>query len=639
MGHVISLCRLEQITDNYDAATADWDGYDNTTASLEALNVDTDAIKAQTATIVNDTDLIDDGTSGLAKIATDVAAILVDTGATLDTKINDIQGSTFNSATDSLEKIRDRGDSAWITGIGGSDRLLLVDTTIATLATQTSFTLTTGSTDNDAYNNCTIVVEDVSTATQKSIGMVLDYVGSTKTVTLKEALAFTISATDKVYILAENSLKSTVVNRQLDVTANGAAGIDWANVENPTTAVDLSGTDIQLVDITTVNTDMRGTDSAATATNLATVDTVVDGIQADLSNGTDGLGALKTLVDTANTDLSNGTDGLGAIKTAVDAIPTTAMRGTDSAATATNLATVDANVDAILVDTGTTLDTKLNTIDDFLDTEIAAITAAVITNAAGADVAADIIAMKADTAAILTDTGTTLDTKLNTIDDFLDTEIAAITAAVITNAAGVDIAADIIAVKAETAAIVNDTDLIDDSTSGLAKIASDVAAVLVDTGTTLDGKIDTIDNFLDTEIAAITAAVITNAAGVDIAADIIAIKAETALIVADTNELQGDWTNGGRLDLIIDSILVDTGTTLDTDIAAIKSETALIVADTSELQGDWANGGRLDLLIDAIKVPTDKMVFTKANELDSNTKSINDAEVVGDGNATPWDGA
>lgn len=35
----------------------------------------------------------------------------------------------------------------------------------------------------------------------------------------------------------------------------------------------------------------------ATAANLATVDTVVDGIQADLSNGTDGLGALKSLID------------------------------------------------------------------------------------------------------------------------------------------------------------------------------------------------------------------------------------------------------------------------------------------------------------------------------------------------------
>lgn len=56
-----------------------------------------------------------------------------------------------------------------------------------------------------------------------------------------------------------------------------------------------------------------------------------------------------------------------------------------------------------------------------------------------------------------------------------------IQAAVITNAAGTDIAADIIAVKAETATIVNDTDVIDDGTSGLVKIAQDVAAVLVDT--------------------------------------------------------------------------------------------------------------------------------------------------------------
>jgi len=46
----------------------------------------------------------------------------------------------------------------------------------------------------------------------------------------------------------------------------------------------------------------------------------------------------------------------------------------------------------------------------------------------------------------------------------------------------------------------------------------------------------------------------------------------------------------------------------------------------------------IDTVVDAIKVPTDKMVFSKTNELDANTKSINDAEVIGDGNATPWDG-
>jgi hypothetical protein len=187
---------------------------------------------------------------------------------------DDSGGTSFNAATDSLEAIRDRGDSAWITGAGGSDRLLLIDTTIASLSSQTSFTLTDGSADDDAYNNATIVVEDATTSTQKAIGLVFDYVGSTKTVTLKyDPGIFTMGTTDKVYILAENALKSTDQNRQLDVTANGNAGIDWANVENPSTAVDLSGTDIQLVDTCTTNTDretMRGTDNAFLAANAPT---------------------------------------------------------------------------------------------------------------------------------------------------------------------------------------------------------------------------------------------------------------------------------------------------------------------------------------------------------------------------------
>jgi hypothetical protein len=46
----------------------------------------------------------------------------------------------------------------------------------------------------------------------------------------------------------------TVAGRSIDVTATGAAGIDWGNVENPTTAVDLSATDIQLADTVTTLT-------------------------------------------------------------------------------------------------------------------------------------------------------------------------------------------------------------------------------------------------------------------------------------------------------------------------------------------------------------------------------------------------
>ena len=64
------------------------------------------------------------------------------------------------------------------------------------------------------------------------------------------------------------------------------------------------------------------------------------------------------------------------------------------------------------------------------------------------------------------------------------------------------------------------------------------------------------------------------------------------------------------------------------------------VGGTVQTAGDLAALiATVDGVADAIKVVMDKFVFTVANEVDANTKSINDAEVVGDGNATPWDGA
>jgi hypothetical protein len=53
------------------------------------------------------------------------------------------------------------------------------------------------------------------------------------------------------------ALRPTTANRTLDVTATGAAGIDWGNVENKTTANDLTGTNIktdQKVDVNTIKT-------------------------------------------------------------------------------------------------------------------------------------------------------------------------------------------------------------------------------------------------------------------------------------------------------------------------------------------------------------------------------------------------
>ena len=109
----------------------------------------------------------------------------------------------------------------------------------------------------------------------------------------------------------------------------------------------------------------------ANQTDITTVDTVVDGIQTDLSNTTDGLGALKTLIDANQTDLnaigedvgtvdtavdgiqndlSNATDGLGALKALIDA------NQTDLNTIITNVGTVDTVVDGIQTDLSNTTD-------------------------------------------------------------------------------------------------------------------------------------------------------------------------------------------------------------------------------------------------------------------------------------------
>ena len=130
-----------------------------------------------------------------------------------------------------------------------------------------------------------------------------------------------------------------------------------------------------------------------------------------------------------------------------------------------------------------------------------------------------------------------------------------------------------------------------------------------------------------TALGLATANLDTQLSTIDTVVDGIAANYATAASVTAVNDLLDDMVDGTvtlkTIDDVVDLLLVDT---------------TAIVADTNELQAEWANGGRLDLLLDAIKVPTDKMVFTKANELDVNTKSINNATVVGDGNATPWDG-
>lgn len=134
-------------------------------------------------------------------------------------------------------------------------------------------------------------------------------------------------------------------------------------------------------------------------------------------------------------------------------------------------------------------------------------------------------------------------------------------------------------------------------------------------------------------------------AGADISADIAVIEGQTDDIGVAGAGLTAipatvDWLNGGRLDLILDAIKAVTDLLPDSGaLSTIGTDTARLTAVRAAVLTDWIDAGRLDVLLDAIKAKTDQMTFTKANELDGNMQSINGAGVVGDGNATPWDGA
>lgn len=94
------------------------------------------------------------------------------------------------------------------------DALIMQTTTIATLASQTSFTLTAGSVDNAAYEAATIVIVDSATSVQKAFGSLSDYTGATKTVTLAQDPAiFTMAVGDTVHILPSDTF--AIIDRLL----------------------------------------------------------------------------------------------------------------------------------------------------------------------------------------------------------------------------------------------------------------------------------------------------------------------------------------------------------------------------------------------------------------------------------------
>lgn len=101
------------------------------------------------------------------------------------------------------------------------------------------------------------------------------------------------------------ALKPTTTGRTLDVTATGGAGIDWGNVENQSTAVNLSATTTNLVNTVTTYTG----NTVQTGDSYAVV-----------NSGTHGNAALKTLIDAVDDAVDTE---VGAIKAVTDKLDDT----------------------------------------------------------------------------------------------------------------------------------------------------------------------------------------------------------------------------------------------------------------------------------------------------------------------------
>lgn len=137
---------------------------------------------------------------------------------------------------------------------------------------------------------------------------------------------------------ATAALRPTTAGRTLDVSAGGEAGIDWANVGSPTTAVDLSGTNIktnQKVDVETIKTQAVATTGAGTITfpgaaTLASTTNITAGTIATVSGNVNGsVNSVTTGVSIANGAITTTTFGAGAIDAA--AIATNAIGASELA--------------------------------------------------------------------------------------------------------------------------------------------------------------------------------------------------------------------------------------------------------------------------------------------------------------------
>ena len=279
-------------------------------------------------------------------------------------------------------------------------------------------------------------------------------------------------------------------------------------------------------------------------TSATTVVVTVDGGTQSASGGTgpthEGNGFFTYLPTQAET---NG-DHIGFTFTGSGAIPTTVQVYTTFPQTGDNFAIVDGAAGLVAIDT---------VVDE--------LKVAVITNAVGADISADMLTAQNDLDIITGASGVNLLTATQASIDAIETdtnttlqaELDAIQAAVITNAVGVDISADIATAQA-------DLDIITGASGVnlLTATQASIDAIETDTGTTLPALLPAalVGGRMDSNVGAIS--------GDATAADLLEASMETLVVgtasAGTTSQVTTDITGHGDDTFIGRVMLMRTGT-------------------------------------------------------------------------------
>lgn len=275
----------------------------------------------------------------------------------------------------------------------------------------------------------------------------------------------------------------------------------------------------------------------------------------------------------------------------------------------------------------------------------------------GASTAADIAAVKVDTAAILVDTGTTLDARIPAalVSGRMDCSVGAMAANVMTAAAaaadlttelqsGLATAANLATVAGyldtEIAAILATTNKLDDTledSGGGAYIFTEASLANAPAG---GGGGDATEAKQDTIIA-----LIGTPAGVSVSADILAVKTETASILADTDDIGVAGAGltaipwNAAWDAEVQSECTDALNAYDPPTRAeATSDTNSVLTAVGDVPTNAELATALGTADDAVlaqialvKAKTDSLTFTVAGQVDANTQSINDVTITGDG--------